>query len=87
VSDFVEEIHGINNFQIFFDKLYFLYHQSPKNQRELDEIVSSLGIRKLNIGRILSVRWAASTERSIDAVINNLLRSAIVSVKRLSTKV
>jgi hypothetical protein len=54
-----------------FGKLYSLNYQSPKNKRELDEIASSLGIRLLNIGRILTVQWAASTKRSIDAVINN----------------
>jgi hypothetical protein len=53
VSNVVEEIHGINNFQIFFDKLYSPYHRSPKNPRELDEIVSSIGICLLNTGRIL----------------------------------
>ncbi|KAJ1158106.1 hypothetical protein NDU88_010800 [Pleurodeles waltl] len=34
VGDVMKEISGINHFQIFFDKLYSLYHASPKNQRD-----------------------------------------------------
>jgi hypothetical protein len=39
VSCALDEIHGINDFQIFLDKLCFLYNQSHKNQRELDDFI------------------------------------------------
>jgi hypothetical protein len=42
VNDVVDEVYGINHFKIFMDKLYTLYHQSPKNQNELREAANSL---------------------------------------------
>lgn len=38
VSDVVNEVAVINHFKIFIDKLYSLYHQSPKNQNELRQL-------------------------------------------------
>ena len=71
VNDSVEEVAGLNNFRVFLDKLYSLYHQSPKNQRELHESADSLGIQLLSIGRVLNTRWVASSERTVRAVWNN----------------
>lgn len=71
VGDVVGEVCGINNFKIFMDKLYTLFHQSPKNQNELKKVASSLEVQILKIGRILSVRWVASSKRTVNAVINN----------------
>lgn len=72
VNDVVNEVAGINHFKIFMDKLYSLYHQSPKNQNELRQVASSLEKQILKIGIILSVHWVASSKRTINAVINNL---------------
>lgn len=71
VNDTIKEVDGINNFTIFIDKLYSLYHQSPKNQRELKELCASLDIQLLKIGKIFSVRWVSSSKRTINAVLNN----------------
>lgn len=71
LNDAMNEVAGINNFKIFMDKLYSLYHQSPKNQNELRQVASSLEKQILKIERILSVRWVASSKRTINAVINN----------------
>ncbi|KAE9535982.1 hypothetical protein AGLY_007883 [Aphis glycines] len=71
VGDVINEVFGINHFKIFMDKLYALYHQSPKNSNELRKIASSLEIQILKIGRILSVRWVASSKRTVNAVLNN----------------
>ncbi|XP_069098318.1 E3 SUMO-protein ligase KIAA1586-like [Pleurodeles waltl] len=68
VGDVMKEISGINHFQIFFDKLYSLYHASPKNQRELRQCAKEIEQRFLVIGRVLSIRWVASSERSVKAV-------------------
>lgn len=57
VNNVIKEINAINHFKIFFDKMYSFYHQSSKNQRDLDNIASSLEITLLNIGKIISVRW------------------------------
>ena len=68
VHDTVEEVAGINNFHIFFDKLYALYHQSPKAQRELEDSCKDLHERCLTIGRILNTSWVASSLRTVVAV-------------------
>lgn len=68
VSDVVKEVSGLNHFKIFFDKLYTLYHASPKNKRELCHCADSVGQHLLSIGRVLSVRWVASSERTVKAV-------------------
>lgn len=87
VNDVVNEVDGINHFKIFIDKLYSLYHQSPKNQNELKQVASSLEKQIFEIGRILSVRWVASSKRTINAVLNNLalyedFKSASIDVTR-----
>ncbi len=33
VGDAVEEVAGLNQFQLFFDKVYNLYHASAKNHQ------------------------------------------------------
>ena len=71
VDDVVKEVSGINHFKIFMDKLYASYHQSPKNQNELQQVASSLEAQILKIGRLLSVRWVASSMRTVDSVIAN----------------
>uniref|UniRef100_A0A3P9DT09 HAT C-terminal dimerisation domain-containing protein n=1 Tax=Maylandia zebra TaxID=106582 RepID=A0A3P9DT09_9CICH len=71
VCDVLKEVGGINHFKIFLDQLYSLYHASPKNQRELTESAHNVGQRLLVIGRVLSVRWVASSERTVKAVWEN----------------
>lgn len=71
VGDVLKQINGMNNFKIFFDKLYALYHASPKNQRELSSCAQRVELRLLVIGRVLSVRWVASSERTVRAVWEN----------------
>ena len=68
VHDTVEEVAGVNHFHIFFDKLYSLYHQSPKAQRELEHCCKLLHERCFSIGRILNTRWVASSLRTVNAV-------------------
>ena len=50
------------------DTLYATYSMSPKCQRELSDCAKDLEIQILKIGRNLSVRWAASSYRSVKAV-------------------
>jgi len=71
VSYTLKEVQGINNFQHFIEKLYTLYHQSPKNRNELSLCAASLEQRLLTIGKIFTIRWVASSERILKAVWNN----------------
>jgi len=67
VSDAVKFSSQVNHVQIFLDKLYSLYNQ-PKAQRELSKCASQLDIQMRKIGRVLGVRWAASSFRTVDAI-------------------
>ncbi|XP_025190416.1 E3 SUMO-protein ligase KIAA1586-like [Melanaphis sacchari] len=71
VSDTIKEVQGLNHFQCFFEKLYSLYHQSPKNMTELNACAASLESTILNIGKIFTIRWVASSFRTVRAVWNN----------------
>lgn len=42
VGDTLKEVHGLNHFQCFFEKLYSLYHQFTKNMTELKKFAESL---------------------------------------------
>lgn len=68
VNDVVEEVHAVNHFKIFLDKIYSVYNQSTKNSRELLEAAQEVGSEVLKIGRVLNTRWVASSFRSVKAV-------------------
>lgn len=68
VSDAVKSCSEINHFKVLMDTLYALYSQSPKCQRELYECASELAIEVNSIGRVLNVRWVASSFRTVNAV-------------------
>lgn len=71
VSDARNEVQGINHFHSFIDKLYSLYSMSPKNQRELNICAASLEERLKKIGKIFTIRWVASSQRTVKAVWEN----------------
>lgn len=68
VSDVVKSVSGVDRFKSFIDKLYVVYHASPKNSWELRTCASLLETELLKIGRVLSTRWVASSFRSVSAV-------------------
>lgn len=68
VHDAVEACSEVNHFKIFIQKLYTLYSASPKNRRALETCAGELGVQLLKIGKILDVRWVASSFRTVRAV-------------------
>ena len=50
------------------DSIYCVYSQSPKNLRELKSISAELEAECTKIGKVLSVRWVASSYRTVSAV-------------------
>lgn len=68
VGDAIKDVRGINHFKSFMDKLYSLYSQSPKNCRALQDTCHELGLKFAKVGRILGIRWVASSFRTIKAV-------------------
>ena len=68
MSDAVKCCPEINHFKAFIDSLYSLYSMSPKCQRELAECADELDVVFNTIGRILDVRWVASSYRTVTAI-------------------
>jgi hypothetical protein len=52
----------------FLNKMYAMYHTSPKNARQLNSCAASLEMEILKIGRILSTRQVASNYKTVLAV-------------------
>jgi len=68
VGDAVKSCSEINHFKAFMDKLYSLYSMSTTNQRALENCAEALGSELNRIGRVLGVRWVASSYRAVRAV-------------------
>jgi hypothetical protein len=68
VGDAAKSCSEINHFKAFMDTLYATYSVSPKAQRELSECANQLDVQLLRIGRVLNVRWVASSCRTVKAV-------------------
>ena len=72
VSNAVDEVTGVNHLKIFMQKLYSLYSMSNKNECELKDAAAEVGSQLLRIGRVLDVRWVASSFRTVRAVSTSL---------------
>ena len=71
VSDAIEEIGGFYPLQSLFYKLYSVYSTSPKLQRQLQNISEDLGMNIRKIGRVFTIRWVASSFRTVSALWHN----------------
>lgn len=68
VGDSIKDVYATNHFKSLLDSLYELYNASPKNQNELKNICNDLDILFLKVGRVLDVRWVASSFRAVNIV-------------------
>ena len=68
VGDAARDVCNVFHFKSFLDSLYSLFSQSTKNNRELRDASLELGTRILRIGRVLDMRWVASSYRTVNAV-------------------
>lgn len=68
VNDAIKACTEINHFKVFMDTLYATYSVSPKSQRELAECAKELEVSLNRIGRVLDIRWVASSCRTVKAV-------------------
>lgn len=68
VGDAVKSVTQINHIKSFLDKLYSIFSQSPKANRELQVCAKTVHSELLKIGRVLGVRWVASSHRSLLAI-------------------
>lgn len=92
VGDALKDNTATNSFKFFLEKLYSIYSMSPKNQRELMEVAQEVNVELLKVGKIFSIRWVASSVRTVKAVWQNLpalyehFRRASVDESRSSTE-
>lgn len=68
VGDAVNCVTQVSHVQAFLDKLYSVFSQSPKAQRELKECAAQVHCELLKVGRVLDVRWVASSYRGLLAI-------------------
>lgn len=68
IGDAVKSVTQINHVKSMLDKLYSIYSQSPKAQRELETCAAAVGAELKKIGRVLGVRWVASSYQALSAV-------------------
>jgi len=68
VHDAIKSCSEGNHFKMFIDSLYATYSASPKCLRELSQCAKELKVQIKRIGRVLDVRWVASSFRSVNAV-------------------
>lgn len=52
----LKEVQGLNHFKIVYEKIYALYHQTPKNMTQHKACAQSLEQRILKIGKIFTIR-------------------------------
>uniref|UniRef100_A0A8C6WVY2 HAT C-terminal dimerisation domain-containing protein n=1 Tax=Neogobius melanostomus TaxID=47308 RepID=A0A8C6WVY2_9GOBI len=71
VKDSLKEVAGCNQFEFFISKLYALYNQLSKNARLLQEAATGLNMQIIKIGQIFTIRWVASSFRTVKAVWND----------------
>jgi len=67
-KDALNTVTSTNHFEIFITKLYTLYHQSHKNQRELEITAAIVQETLRKVTPILTIRWVASSFRAVKAV-------------------
>lgn len=68
LGDAIDSVSQVNHCKIFLEKLHCFYSQSTKNQRELNDMASDLGLEIQKIGRVFGPRWAACSLRATKAV-------------------
>ena len=71
VGDAVDSVTEVNHIKLFIDKLYSLYHTSPKARRKLEECAKELETQVMQMKRVLDTRWTPSSFRALQAVWNN----------------
>ncbi|XP_055384099.1 E3 SUMO-protein ligase KIAA1586-like [Condylostylus longicornis] len=68
LDDSINDIKQINHFKLFMDRIYSIFHQSNKNQKELNNISENLCLDIIKIVRVLGPRWASCSLRAALAV-------------------
>ena len=71
VNDSINAVSGNNYIQAFFTKVYSAFSMSPKLQRELKSISSEVDVELKKVGKLFTIRWVASSFRTVKALWND----------------
>jgi len=55
VRNAVDTVNAVSHFRILVDDIYKVYSQSPKHQREIDEIVCNMSVHLMRIQKVFDV--------------------------------
>ena len=72
ISQAKSSMTQFKNFQDVLNEIYKFYSTSSKNTNEIKEISSELDRKFKKIGKIFTIRWSASSYKTVCAVLNNL---------------
>lgn len=67
-ADALKAVTATNHFEIFISELHNVYSQSPKLRAQLQSAAEDINTVVQRIGYIFSIRWVASSGRTVDAV-------------------
>lgn len=68
VNDALKSVNATNHFKSFLDEIYKLYSMSTKNKTQLENIAKSFGTELSKVGKVFTIRWVASSFKTISAV-------------------
>ncbi|CAB4043134.1 Hypothetical predicted protein, partial [Paramuricea clavata] len=71
VSDTIKAVDGTQPIEDFFGRIYTIYSQSAKLQRELKNIAAELDVQLRKVDKILTTRWVASSSRAVESFWRN----------------
>lgn len=71
VHDVINSMSVSLHFKSFVDSLYGIFSVSPKKQREIEEVATTLGCEFRKIGKMFDIRWVASSCSTVKAVMTS----------------
>ena len=71
VSDTITAVGGTQPIENFFGKIYTIYSQSAKLQRELKNIAAELDVQLRKVDKIFTTRWIASSSCAVESFWRN----------------
>ena len=71
VCDSKKDIRYLNDFEVVLKSIFQLYYYSPKRRRELYDIANNLDQELKHYGGLQTVRWVASQNRALKALLEN----------------
>ena len=71
VSDTIKAVGGTQPIEDLFCKIYTIYSQSAKMQRDLKIIEAEINIQPCKVHKILTTRWVASSSRAVESFWRN----------------